>query len=96
MAESKHPTRGELLLFLEDAEAECDDSTSVAELLATKFHLKYPSIPISRPDRFLDTVKRIAAPTRPSTMGPQKLSGSPLCTYLRKKWIPRTRHQPGK
>ncbi len=52
MAEIKNPTYGELLLFLEEAEAECDVNTSVADLLVAKFHMKYPSIPIHRPSRF--------------------------------------------
>ena len=95
MAEIKYPTYGELLFFLEEAETECDVNTSVAELLAANFRMNYPSIPISRPNRFLDTVRRICAPTRPSAKGQQKLDGSPLCFYLRRQWIPRMRHTQG-
>ena len=95
MAESKYPTYGELLFFLEDAEMKCDRTTTVAELLVTNMRQKYPSIPINRPDRFLDTVRRIAARTKSSTRHPQKLDGSPLCFYLGRKWIPRTRRQSG-
>jgi len=60
------PTHGKLLALLEGIELEANFDDSMSELLKAKFCKEYPSISISRPDRFLDTVKRIAAPTRPS------------------------------
>ena len=98
MAVCKDPTYGELINLLETAETECNAETSdsVADLLAAKFCEKYRNIPINRPSRFLDTIKRIAAPTRPSAIGQQKLEGSPLRSYLRRRWVPRIRHKQGK
>lgn len=87
------PTYGELIELLEVAEAEAETSeASVAELLAAKFRCDYPHIPISRPSRFFDTVKRIAAPTRPSAIGQRRLNGSPLRFYLKRHWTPRIRN----
>ena len=79
-----------MLLRLQDS-----DGQSVAEILTEKFSSKYPYIPINRPSRFLDTVLRVAAPTKPSAVGQPKLVGSPLCSYLRRRWVPRTRHKQG-
>ena len=67
----------------------------MAEILTEKFSLNYPYIPISRPSRFLDTVRRVAAPTKTSAIGQRKLVGSPLASYRCRHWIPRTRHKPG-
>lgn len=93
MAAYKVPTYGELIRMLEVAEMEAETSEiSVAELLEATFHCSYPHIPISRPSRFFDTVKRIAAPTRPSAIGHRKLNGSPLCSYLKRHWTPRIRN----
>ena len=64
----------------------------VAELLEATFHCNYPHIQISRPSRFFNTVKRIAAPTRPSAIGHRKLNGSPLRSYLKRHWKPRIRN----
>jgi hypothetical protein len=89
------PTYGELIEFLNDAENEEDTSRGVAEILTENFSAKYPHISISRPCRFLDTVKRIAAPTRSSCLGKPKLVGSPLHSYLSRNWSPRIRNSPG-
>ena len=86
MAESKFPTFGEA------AESESNVEASIAEILASKVKMKYPEIPIHRPNRFLDSVERLAAPTKPSSIGPPKLTHSPLRSYLR---TPRTRNLPG-
>ena len=60
------PTYGKLIEILEDAKVEAaSNEIPVAELLSAKFSSEYPHIPISRPSRFLDTVRRIAAPTVP-------------------------------
>ena len=91
---SSFPTYGELIAFLEAAERECG-GISTAEILARKVSMKYPDVPIRRPSRFLDTVKRLAAPTKPSPLGPPKLTDSPLRSYLRREWMPRTRNVPG-
>lgn len=91
---SSFPTYGEPIAFLEAAERECD-GTATAEILALKVSMKYPDVPICRPSRFLDTVKRQAAPTKLSPVGPPKLTDSPLCSYLRREWLPRTRNVPG-
>ena len=96
MAVCKDPTYGELINLLETAEIERNAETSVADLLAAKFCEKYRNIPINRPSRFLDTIKRIAAPTRPCAIGQRKLEGSPLRSYLRRRWVPRIRHKQGK
>ena len=87
------PTYGELIELLEVAEAEAETSeASIAELLAAKFRCDYSHIPISRPSRFFDTIKRIAAPTRPSAIGQRRLNGSPLRFYLKRHWAPRIRN----
>ena len=96
MAAYKVPTYGELIRMLEVAEMEAETSEmSVATILEAKFHLNYPHIPISCPSRFFDTVKRIAAPTRPSAIGRRKLNGSPLRSYLKRHWTPRIRNTQG-
>ena len=66
--EKKSPSYGELIDLLSDAEQESKEHAT--ELLASKFHQIYP---IGRPARFFDTVTRLAAPTRPSMIGPPKL-----------------------
>ena len=90
------PTYGDLIQYLYDSENACSSNGQpVAEVLTEKFTSRYPHIPVNRPSRFLDTVRRIAAPTLPSAVGKSKLVGSPLSSYLRRRWVPRTRHQPG-
>ena len=58
-------------------------------LLHENFRQKYEHISIGQPERFYDTVSRIAAPTRPSLKGIAKLLGSRLVTYRRRTWIPK-------
>ena len=93
MAASKEvwPTYGELINMLKISEkkAETMCNSGVAELLTAEFHHKFPQTSISRPSRSLDTVRRLEAPTRPSALGQRKLDGSPLKSYLKRKWIPR-------
>ena len=67
----------------------------VAAILTEMFTSKYPHVQINRPSRFLDTVKRLAAPTKPSSVGEAKLSGSPLAHYRRREWSPRNRCKQG-
>ena len=73
------PTYGDLIKILEEAE----------------WQSSFPHIPISWPSWFLDTIRRIAAPTRPSAIGKAKLDGSPLRTYLKRHGAPRIRNTPG-
>ena len=83
MASSKPPTYGDLLNILESAERQALEGgdRSTAKLLAVELHHKFPHIQISRPGRFLDTVKRIAAPIQQSR---QVLQGTPLNPYLKR------------
>ena len=92
------PSYGELIDMLNAAESEADKSrdTHAKTLLLDKFRQKYKHVSISRPERFYDTVCRIAAPTRPSLKGTSKLQGSPLVTYRRRIWVPKnTREKAG-
>ena len=96
MVDHKNSTYGELIDFLNAAELESEDSEQpVAEIITEKFRSQYPDIPIHRPSRFLDTVRRLAAPTKPSAIGRQKFVGSPLRSYLHRHWVPRTRNEQG-
>lgn len=96
MAANMNPTYGELFSFLEAAELEASQTeVSTARILVRNFHLEYPTVPISRPGRFLDTVKRLAAATRPSAVRPA-MAGTPLRSYLQRRWIPRIRNMQGK
>ena len=94
---SEDPSYGELIDLLDAAEiANASDSErSVAEILTQMFNSKYPHIPVIRQSRFLDTVRRVAAPTKPSSVGQQKLVGSPLASYRHRRWFPRIRHKQG-
>ena len=86
------PTYKELIQLLTEAEKEAQDCVhSVAELLASKFCKLYPHISVSRPGRFLETVRRIDGPIRSG-----KLKGSYRKHYLERKWTPRTRNTTGK
>ena len=98
IVQNVNPTYGKLIDILQAAEIACEadhQKHSVAEVLVEKFTSNYPHISVSRPTRFLDTVRRLAAPTKPSALGEQKLLGSPLVTYRRRVWIPRRRHKQG-
>lgn len=89
---AQHPSYGELIDLLEQAEQESRD---FARTLCDKVHQMYPDLTINRPARFYDTVKRIAAPTRASLKGPSKLQGSPLLSYRKRQWIPKNHNPPG-
>lgn len=78
-----HPTHGELIDLLE-VEGRPD-------VFCTELCQRYPHIKIGWPSRLLDTVKRLVAPTRASTLGPAKLTGSPLAHYRKRIWEPRIR-----
>lgn len=96
--DTEFPSIGELIDFLEAAQIAYEtgsEEKTVAEILTERFISKYPHVPISRPSRFLDTVKRLAAPTKPSSIGEPKLSGSPLAHYRGREWIPRSRRRQG-
>ena len=82
----KMPSYGELIDLLSDAERELKEHAP--ELLCDKVRQRYPHVSIGRPARFFDTVTRLAAPTRPSLIGPPKLCGSPLSSYQKRDWIP--------
>ena len=71
------------------------DSKDIINTLFDKFAKQFPNMMIGRPSRFYDTVKRIAAPTRPSLVGPSKLSGSPLVSYRKRIWAPRLQQAQG-
>ena len=85
---------GELIELLHLAESKCDKYSDIdlSKLLVTLFKERHPSIYIGRPRRFLDTVRRIAAPTRPSIIGESKLNGDCLRTYMKKTWKPKIRN----
>ncbi len=88
-----YPTYGKLIDLLEEVEVNSSYiEISTAEVLASRFCSEYPHLTISRPGRFYDTVQRIAAPTRPSSVGEEKLKGSPLSLYMKRVWKPRTRN----
>ncbi len=86
------PSYSELIDLLDSAEIALETDSarrSVSVILTEKFTARYPQI------RFLDTVKRLAAPTKPSCFG-KKLFGSPLASYRRRCCIPRIRQKQGK
>ena len=87
-------THGELIGLLYQAESKCDkhNTKELSKLLVTLFKERHPSIYIGRPRRFLNTVQRIAAPTRPSMIGESKLDGDCLRAYMKKTWEPRIRN----
>jgi len=92
------PSYGELIDMLNAAEREAARSinTHASILLLEKFRQIYKHVSIGRPERFYDTVCRIAAPTRPSLRGTAKLLGSPLETYRRRTWVSKnTRKKEG-
>ena len=89
-----YPTYGDLLNLLDEAEQQQSDD--LAHSLAQKFSMLYPHISVTREDTFLKTVQRLAAPTRPSALGPKKLQGIDLRNYKKQLWIPRIRNTKGK
>jgi len=84
-----YPKYGDLLILLDEAEQHPDNT---AHSLAQSFANRYPHIPVTREDTFLKTVQRLAAPTRPSAIGPSKLQGLALKQYKERIWRPRIRH----
>ena len=74
-------TYGELFDTFEEIEDE-------ANLFSLKLRERYPNVKVGRLGRLLDTVKRLIAPTRPSTVGSAKLLGSPLKHYQKRFWEP--------
>ena len=90
---TKKPTYGEMIDLL--TEVEQQDSENIVNTLFDKFIKLYPNVMIGRPGRFYDSVKRIAAPTRPSLVGPSKLSGSPLASYRKRIWVPKVQQAQG-
>ena len=88
-----YPTYGELieLLTISD-EKSTNECLPLCEVLAANFSGRYPAIYIGRANRFLDTVQRIAAPTKQSTGGRSKLEGDSLRSYMKRTWKPRIRN----
>ena len=86
------PKYGELIDFLSDAEKNCTNDKSVAEVLCSRVKEAYPHIRIARTKHFYDTVVNIAAPVIKGT----KFSESELALYRNRKWIPRIRNPPGR
>ena len=85
--DSKAPTYGELIDIL--VETELQNSSDVADNLVLKFRKLYPDIYIGRPSRFLDTVRKIAAPT---FFRGENLKGAKLMAYRNNRWLPRIRN----
>ncbi len=87
-------TYGELIELLHVAELRyVEEDVELSELVVTLFKKRYPSIYIGRPSRFLDTLRRIALPTRPHVVGKQ-LNGDSLRSYLKQIWSPKIRNPP--
>ena len=81
------PTYNDLLDLLEQVESQTGSHLSTAELLTIKFLESYPHITVSRPSRFLETVKRITAPIVSG-----RLQGDEKKEYLEREWTPRIRN----
>ena len=75
-------------------EKDCSDSGDIPCQLVSKIQIINPDLTVGRENRFYETVKRIAAPTRPSLRGECKLMGSPAQRYKEKVWVPRIRNIP--
>ena len=92
-------TYGEIIDFFQEVchsdsiNAGCIDSST----LYLNFQTKYPHIPVivSRPDRLLNSIRRIVAPTQPSLRGPSKLVGLSLEAYRNQIWAPRVTNPAG-
>jgi len=82
-----NPTYGELIDLL----TELEGRPNTIDFLCSEICKRYPNLCVSRPTRLFDTINHIAGPTRPSLRGPAKLAGSPLVTYRKRIWKPRTR-----
>lgn len=79
------PTYKDLVELLDEAER---DDNPTAEVLAAMFCEAYPHIPVGRPRRLLETVRRIDGPIRNG-----KLKGSARTLYLERTWTPRIRNK---
>ena len=84
----EYPTYGELIDLYLIVEREDFNNETV---LCAKFKELYP---LGRPRRFFETVQRIVAPVRPSSLGTVSITDSALITYRKRKWIPRSRNTP--
>lgn len=89
------PTQGLLIDLLDQAEDACKKNPAlcIKHVLASEFQRLYPTFDkITRPCRFETTIRRIAAPVRPSIRGESKMMGKELEIYRQKEWTPK----PGK
>ena len=96
---NKQPLYGELIDMLHESESEAaalNNPGCANHLLLEKFKSRYQGITAGRPQRFYDTVCRIATPTKPSLRGAPKLTGTPLATYKRRAWVPKVRYTESK
>ena len=85
-------TYGDLidLYNIASTRAEQCGSLCVKDLFIELFYESFPSYHLtSRPERFIETVERIVAPTKSSLRGPPKLSDSSLLSYRHRIWKPR-------
>ena len=89
MASNNGPTYEELFKMMTKVERTAlHTKESTAKLLKDELSHHYPHITISRPGRFLDTVRRITAPIQHSRI----LKGTSLQSYLKRQWSPRIRN----
>ena len=90
-------TYGDLIDLYESVMISADsaEGKQSQDLFVERMHESFPGYYLSRPKRFIETVQRIVAPTRPSLRGPPKLSGSPLSTYRKRTWKPRVPNPTG-
>lgn len=87
----EYPTYGGLIdLYLIVEREDFNDET----VLCAKFKELYPHICIGRPRRFFETVQRIVAPVRPSSLGTVSITDSASVTYRKRKWLPHSRNTP--
>ena len=84
-------TYGDLIDLYDLASSRAQQSgISIKDELIKLFHETFPFHNLtSRPERYLKTVERIVAPTKPSLKGPSKLNDSDLLTYCHTIWKPR-------
>ena len=86
------PTQGILIDLLQHAECACSKNPALCmkHVLVSWFEQLYPEArKITRPGRFVATIRRIAAPTQPSLLGGSpKLVGDQLLHYRDKPWSP--------
>lgn len=79
------PTYKDLIELLSEAERDQSGVQSTAELLTVRFCELYPHITVSRPGRFLATVRQIASPV-------ERLRDPARKAYLKRHWSPRIRN----